>query len=608
MPNFTTPDNFKEHKQYVALLKKALLVVKPDAQKKFLYFKQYPFGAKKFPLVLVDFDMNCQAALAKAGHKPTDEGLVSLTPQDELNFEPKKGALKRVRLKKYFATLGGGLKSVFVPPGEVDDEGEEEGSVATPGQVTASSVATTQSPERPSVPAPDLPSSGVGKQMDKKLEFAETQFKLNQRITELGQKAFQPEWEAKKKPSLDMAKTLVGTGKFADATKLLDLLAAKVIALPPLPTPPQATGSASKPPTSADVPKAWVSAKPTQLQGAQAAPKTGADKTVSIEKLKAEKDLLKRIQLCETMLEGQTGYSPERDQVEDILAEAKKQWGVEQAKAAYAAQMKGVVHEGDAQTPAYNPGGKFDPKNLAQKDLIFDDPKVKKLMQSTGLTEGEVLAIRAYTASNYKYINPAVANQKDRADKEKDWMDIQNRPDPSKAKTPLEKQQLEAALKLYEEGGTKDKGSKKSLYEEGALHAGMMTEAFKKLPKKTGTLYRGARMNAKAFNEAYSKGKEITYEAFVSQSTSAVVARGFANGGGDFAPPDDATTSVFVEAQITDARDLMALSVYGSGEAEWLLPPGTKLRVESINDDKQKDKGRPPAKAWKKVTLKQVVS
>ena len=109
MPIFTSPNNFEDHKQYVALLKKSLLVVKPDAQKKFLYFKQYPFGAKKFPLVLVDFDMNCQAALAKAGHKPTDEGLVSLTPQDELNFEPKKGTLKRVRLKKYFATLGGGL-------------------------------------------------------------------------------------------------------------------------------------------------------------------------------------------------------------------------------------------------------------------------------------------------------------------------------------------------------------------------------------------------------------------------------------------------------------------------------------------------------------------
>lgn len=124
MPTFSSPDSFKEHKQYVPLLKKALLAVKADSSKKFVYFKQYPFGQKKLPLVLVDFEPGCLAALAKTGHKPTDEGLVSLTPQDELNFEPKKGSLKRAALKKYFTTMGGGIKPVFVPPGETDNESE----------------------------------------------------------------------------------------------------------------------------------------------------------------------------------------------------------------------------------------------------------------------------------------------------------------------------------------------------------------------------------------------------------------------------------------------------------------------------------------------------
>jgi hypothetical protein len=131
MPAFIAPDDFEDHKQYVALLKKALLQVKPETQKKFLYFKQYEFGTKKFPLVVVDFDPKFPAALAKAGLKPTDEGLVSLTAQDQLNFEPKKGNLKRVRLKKYFATMGGGIKEVFVPPGETDDaEGAEAEALA----------------------------------------------------------------------------------------------------------------------------------------------------------------------------------------------------------------------------------------------------------------------------------------------------------------------------------------------------------------------------------------------------------------------------------------------------------------------------------------------
>src|SRR5882724_6262834 len=130
MPIFSSPADFQEHKQYIPLLKKALLAVKPEVKKKFLYFKQYPFGVKKLPLVLVDFDLNCSAALAKAGYKPTDEGLVSLTQQDELNFEAKKGNLKRIGLKKYFATMGTGIKPVFVPAGETDDESESD--TATP--------------------------------------------------------------------------------------------------------------------------------------------------------------------------------------------------------------------------------------------------------------------------------------------------------------------------------------------------------------------------------------------------------------------------------------------------------------------------------------------
>src|SRR5262249_19735077 len=158
-------------------------------------------------------------------------------------------------------------------------------------------------------------------------------------------------------------------------------------------------------------------------------------------------------------------------------------------------------------------------------------------------------------------------------------------------------------LKTYQGGKADEKGSKRGLYEEGALHAGMMTEAFKKLPKTTATLFRGARMSPQAFQKAYTVGQEITYEAFVSQTTAEHVARGFADGGGDFAPPDDATTSVFVQAFVTDARDVMALSVYGDGEKELLVPPGTKLRVEKIEDDAKREVGRPPAKQWKKVTL-----
>jgi hypothetical protein len=329
-----------------------------------------------------------------------------------------------------------------------------------------------------------------------------------------------------------------------------------------------------------------------------------------IDMLKAEPDLRRRIQLCEKLLEQKTGSEWEREQVEDILALANKDRGVSLAKEAYAAQMKGVEHKGDAKTPALNPDNKFDLQNLAQRDMIFQDAKVQKLMKSTGLTEGEVLAIRAYTASNYTYINPAIANQKDRKDKGgKDWMNT-NRPedtnDPQKPGYGMSASELKAAQETFDKGAANEAGSKKGLYEEGALHAGMMTEAFKKLPKKSGTLFRGARMSHDDFVKTYPMDEVVPYEAFASQSTSREVARGFANGGGDKTPPDTATTSVFIEAQVTDARDLMALSVYGDGEKEWLVPPGTKLQVVDVKDDKQRDAGKPAAKEWKKVFMKQV--
>src|SRR5262249_41786060 len=149
---------------------------------------------------------------------------------------------------------------------------------------------------------------------------------------------------------------------------------------------------------------------------------------------------------------------------------------------------------------------------------------------NSGLTEAEVLAIRIYTARNYKFINPAVANQKDRKDRSTDWMDTSMKPDPSKAAeilalehqksqlpppTPEQiaarKNQLSEQLKEYEAGG------KSKLYEEGALHAGMMMEAFKKM-KKSGKmieidLYRGARMTQEMFAREYKVGNLIECEA-----------------------------------------------------------------------------------------------
>jgi hypothetical protein len=164
------------------------------------------------------------------------------------------------------------------------------------------------------------------------------------------------------------------------------------------------------------------------------------------------------------------------------------------------------------------------------------------------------------------------------------------------------------ALATYEKGSASEKGSKKSYYEEGALHAGMIAEAFKKLPKVKRTLYRGARMSPEEFRQTYSVGQQITYEAFVSQSTDQKTARNYANGDPTPDLPHNATASVYVIATVDNARDIRAISVYEGDltEEELLVPPGTKLSVDSITDDPQHDPGYPTATEWKIVTLKQV--
>jgi hypothetical protein len=247
MATFAVPDSFKEHPKYIPLLKKALLMVKPGTEKKFVYFKQFPFGKKKFPLVMVDFDAGCVAALAKDGFKPTDEGLVSLTAQDELNFTGKKGNLKRVSLKKYFATMGTGIKPVFVPPGETDDEDESEAEE------------TTETGE-------------------KKRGADENEVKRGQllaRIKELQAKSFPPKIEALKKQVLEKAKSLGDANKFPEAMQLLDQLGGKAAA-------PAGQASATAPlsPLWGAARKSWQTATETvdaQLTALKAALKKSGD-------------------------------------------------------------------------------------------------------------------------------------------------------------------------------------------------------------------------------------------------------------------------------------------------------------------------------------------
>jgi hypothetical protein len=289
----------------------------------------------------------------------------------------------------------------------------------------------------------------------------------------------------------------------------------------------------------------------------------------------------------------------------ETVPKALARYSLELNKKAYLEQMKKIA------SPELNPNHKFDPKLMDQWADIVSDLKDHT---GNGLSEAEVLAIRVYTSNNYKYLNPAVANQRDRKDRPKDWMDTQNKPGEAQARSALTKEgnpnpsqeQIEAKTKeLVDEY---EKHGKQTRYEEGSLHAGMIMEAFKKLPAEEKTLYRGARMTPARFQSEFEGKKTIEYEAFASKSEDKDKARGFANG--IDGAPADATVSVFIEALAYEARNIQKISLL-KGEKEFLLEAESIFDVVEIRDEPENSRHpgfypkAPIATAWKYIRLKQ---
>jgi hypothetical protein len=138
MPIFNSPTDFSDHKKYVELLKKALVVVLPGTKAHFIYYKEYPFADKKRPCVLVDFGPKCLDQI-KAASKltPTATGKVTLNLSNQLQFMPEHGEFKVLVVKKEFETMGAGIKEVYVDPKEAGAPGEQGAVQETAPQKTA---------------------------------------------------------------------------------------------------------------------------------------------------------------------------------------------------------------------------------------------------------------------------------------------------------------------------------------------------------------------------------------------------------------------------------------------------------------------------------------
>jgi len=294
--------------------------------------------------------------------------------------------------------------------------------------------------------------------------------------------------------------------------------------------------------------------------------------------------------------------------VEDLYAEARRERDQSRARQQYLRDATG--QGGTTNLKHLREGGKVaSGAKLAMANTPLDEKRPvagvsdesRELIKKYGLTEEEVLAIRAFTASNYLHINPATSNSPERMlDQNKESFTDAERT----AKAPAGGAKAYAAL--ADDDPYKSQQKKlKTLFEEGALHGAITLAGLQKLPVKKGLAYRGARMNDKELTELYSPGKAVLFKSFTSTAITQHPAKTYAAGGGDYAPRADQTISVLATLKLTNARDIQDLSVYGAIESEWVLLPGATFKVEKIEDLPSGVKGRPPATRWVSVTLTQ---
>ena len=275
-------------------------------------------------------------------------------------------------------------------------------------------------------------------------------------------------------------------------------------------------------------------------------------------------------------------FSPDVAALENELTELKKSWGKDKSKEKY---RDDYFKKGE--------GGMVNLDSGAASHLKTPDMKAKlKVAQSLGLSEAEFIAIVTYSMQDFSYINPAVANHKDKG-KGDGWMNAATK-DKRDGK-PEE---------VFDKGDKNTKGSKASLFEEGAMHAGLLRDGLKKLKQndkvyREADLFRGTRISPQDL-AAMKSGGGHAFENFTSLSTDESVARQFAAGHGSNVAADRTVSVVFkVRLKAWDISGFSALP----NEKELLIQP-SECTITSIEDDAgEHAEGNPPATAWKFVEL-----
>jgi hypothetical protein len=196
-----------------------------------------------------------------------------------------------------------------------------------------------------------------------------------------------------------------------------------------------------------------------------------------------------------------------------------------------------------------------------------------------GLSPAELAAIQTYSVQDYRYINPATANDPawlaanypDLADKDKtleEWAQLQD--------------QLAAAGQTLDQRLADRRKDLTALREEGGLHSGVALQGLLKMPVWRGAAYRGEAMDEKRFDARFVKDGDgfrpldptFTWKTITSISKDESKARGFMNMG-------EGLYRVIFKFEVTNGRDIEGLSM-NRGEREVALLPGAEFAYGDI--------------------------
>jgi hypothetical protein len=197
---------------------------------------------------------------------------------------------------------------------------------------------------------------------------------------------------------------------------------------------------------------------------------------------------------------------------------------------------------------------------------LYDYVKKKKRRDEAarlGLSPAEFAAILTFTTADFRYINPATAN-------DPEFM-VKSRPGSfaNPLTMPKKKYLADRKKKFLDLQG------------EGSLHAGMAMQGLLKMPVFRGKLYRGESLSSKAFDDSFVRSANGDVKAKVTTFSRNTITSMTKDPNKPWTFMDGSDERVYWEMDVIDGRDIEKLS-HADIEREVVVLPGAEFAITSV--------------------------